>query len=257
MTRRSLFLLLSLLCVHFSMNGQYVYHDVIPNLFINDTQYTIDLNQDGVDDFILHNANVGAPQYNWTDNVSPIDTNQVVCDVNGPLVLHTNDTVSVNSSWGTANQLMLYMSMQYVSGNWNNTTGIQYVGVRYAANNSWHYGWIRLQAGVQMMVYDWGYNATADSSIIAGNGIDVGIAAHEWQPASVFASGKEVTINLAQQTQPAVFKLYNANGQLVVHQQIAQSKTSLNCAAFPTGIYFAEVYCDEKVFSQKLVLAEQ
>jgi hypothetical protein len=235
------------------MNAQYIYHDVNPNVYLINTQYNIDLNQDGINDFRLSTSTTWAPTYNGFHSIYTYDTNQVVCDANGPRVLNTNDTISANSQWGTNGQLLLEMNMQYVSGNWN-SVGIRYVGLRFAINNSWHYGWIRIEVNNNIILYDWGYNATPDSSIIAGNGIDVGIAPNYLGFSSVYAYGKQVKVNTEQQSTPTVFRLFNSTGQLVNQQELEAAETFINCEKLPAGIYFAEVSCDGKVFSQKLLL---
>lgn len=237
------------------LNGQCVHFDPSPDIYFQNTTRHVDLDWNGTSDYGVTNSFFGPPQYNWADWLGGTDSNQVLCDANGPLALNAGDSICSNSqTWSSTDDLLIqYMSMNYYAGNWDNV-GQRYAGLKFVMNGQWHYGWIRLSVGGSATILDWGYNLQPDSCITAGCADINGISYYNKDLFSVFSSGKQLKISLENGNSAAVLNLYNSSGQLVLQQTLNAPETLIDCAELAPGIYFAEVCDGERLFSQKILL---
>ncbi|NRA10944.1 MAG: hypothetical protein HRT57_03190, partial [Crocinitomicaceae bacterium] len=142
----------------------------------SNSQYLLDVNNDGTDDFNINNTGVSL-------YISPLlSINEVLGSPGNqsiyayPFALNGTDPISSGqASWFNNGFSSGYNSLNYeggVYGNFINVTD-KYVGLRFDIGGSIHYGWVRLdvnQAGDAWVVKDYAYNDVAGLPINAGEG---------------------------------------------------------------------------------------
>lgn len=264
------FFILLLLLVSFTAKAQIVYHDENPDAMIGyntsvvHESFYIDMDIDGPYEFNIETTHWGPPCNSSRCTITPVVSNQFVtsqllCDNTGAFALNAGDMIGPDPiNWGYYPVLNNYPGCNDPNtGYWVGVSD-KYVGVRFSINGFWHYGWINLtQVGYTVTITGWAYNAQPDCAVIAGDLIYSGITQVSSTGSSplVFSFGSAIHVQLPPAISSGKLRLYNACGQLVLQQELENNKTTITCGAEP-GIYFAELYCDEKMFAQKLLLTD-
>lgn len=162
--------------------GNVIYTDETPDFNgIVGSQYFLDLNNDGIDDFrIWHNGSSNL-------YISPLTATNEVLGSGGatfayPFALSSGATVSsgagtfFNNGYAGGFQSLNYGSCSF--GNWCTVTD-RYIGLRFDIGGNIHYGWVRLDvnnAGSVWTVKDYAYDDVVGNSISTGTMGSPGVA---------------------------------------------------------------------------------
>ncbi len=180
--------------------AQIVYTDVNPDQAFRDSGavYHLDLDNDGISDFdiayikrvVTFSGHCFGPHTNYNINITPLQSNLVLSDVNSrSYALSLNDVVSPGSSYwsNTPNQALISASWQCVApsrgcdvcsntyhlatsviGNWSDTSD-RYLGLQLVKGNNTYYGWARLSvSSAGFTIKDYAYNSIPNDSVYAG-----------------------------------------------------------------------------------------
>ena len=158
-----------------------VYTDIEPDFVSDDlnTNFGLDLNNDGIVDFTLKSLNE-----NWAFWVEPnLNTNNVnaLAAVAGPFESYIIplDKNSIISSLAVSYFYDWYGGFivmelcdtfpPYCYYSWQERTD-KYLGLRFQINEETHYGWARLDVSspTKWIIKDYAYNATPNMPILAG-----------------------------------------------------------------------------------------
>lgn len=157
-----------------TVNANIIYTDEVPDFSGSiGSQYFLDLNNDGTDDFrIWHNGSLNL-------YLSPLSGSNEALGSGGatyayPFALSSGAMISSGAGAFFDNGYAGgYQSLNYGScsfGNWCNVTD-RYIGLRFSIGGNIHYGWVRLDvnfSGSVWSVKDYAYED------VAGNGIPAG-----------------------------------------------------------------------------------
>jgi len=172
-----------------SANAQVVYTDVDPDetFATVDTQYDLDLNNDGTVDFHILRLSgtagaairvVSCPAGNevlGSTSATGAFFNAYALDAD--VAIDATETI-----WnGTINGGALTLAWGSGSGNWAAGATDKYLGLRFDIDGATHYGWVRLDAaaaGESFTVKDFAYESTPELGIIAG---DMGSPAEDFE----------------------------------------------------------------------------
>ncbi len=246
-------------------NAQIIYHDVDPDAtFTNDgDSLDIDLNNDGVNDFMIWLLNDPANAYSV--RLYPEMGNEALGSASAgsgffyPFALNANDMISSGQSmWnGTINAGALTMAWKYVAGgsygNWFGATD-KFLGVRFLAGTNLHYGWIRLDVsanGDSFTVKDWAFNAQSDGPIMASQ--TTGIQDQLSVEASVYAHNATLFLTLSQDVKGTV-SVVNMLGQTVRDIEITGAKMEIDLSDCDGGIYMVTINSANGNYTKKIAI---
>lgn len=153
------FLILSF-CISAITQAQIIYHDE-PNTLHTDL-YTIDIDNDGYEDYYIDVDNLNFICYsmpaNFSGNCYGGGTSLIYFNLNQPISSSTNwDCNEAGVTIDTENNY-------------------KYIGIKFSASGQTYYGWIRLKSENASFIIDgWAYNSIPGESINAGQQSSVGI----------------------------------------------------------------------------------
>jgi hypothetical protein len=217
------------------VDAQVVYTDVSPDYVGGfGTQFFLDLNDDGINDFNIYNSNSNL-------YIAPVNSsNEVLGSVSYsfayPYALNFQAPISSGAGSFTNNGYSYgYQSLNYGSGsfgNWVNVTN-KYLGLHFQVGAQDYYGWARLDVGTSGNVWtlkDFAYESTPGRTILAGvvladtalnvTASDLGNAGNGSDLVVAFDSArneqyvKEYRIMVVKATAAAGFDLAASNGVL-------------------------------------------
>ena len=156
----------SLIAATGMVNGQVIYTDVDPDKYISGEDYYIDtydldLNNDGIVDYVFGSKNMIYDNYCIESNsiyVNPNIANAMASSNWGVKVLEPGDVIDGGMSWAYGNMLLAYhydkvvcwggggSTWTFSTGNWLNTYE-KFIGLKFRINNGTHYGWFLLSTG--------------------------------------------------------------------------------------------------------------
>jgi Secretion system C-terminal sorting domain len=185
--------IIMLTCFLSNSKSQIVYTDVNPDSVINGS-YNLDLNNDGVADFILTDTTWLVTQgrcgtaTDYIFKITPLHNDAVLSDtIYYPYALQANDSIAADlSSWLiAANQALAQLQWQcdrcggaedghycfrsFGTGHWVNLSGDRYIGLQLIKGSNTYYGWVRLSKS-PFSVKDYAYNSIPGQPILAGEG---------------------------------------------------------------------------------------
>ena len=163
-------------------DGAIVYTDVSPDFAGGiGSQYFLDLNNDGTDDFRIYSVQSGSSSYSYVNlYIEPLGANNDVLGSGSsnyayPFALNSGQTISAggsswfNNGYGSGYQSMVWGYSNSL-GNWPSATD-KYLGLRIQVGGNTYYGWARLDVnadGSSFTVKDYAYEDVANLSINAG-----------------------------------------------------------------------------------------
>jgi hypothetical protein len=161
-----------------------VYTDVQPDLTSTDT-YNLDLNKDGVTDFVISHTNSPLVCGNWhlaghfnAIRAIPTGTNQVVGNGSSAINMTINTLITLSSKiWNNSSLLIAsyysyvvnpYCSIPHQANEASSSSG--YLGLKLIANGQTYYGWVNLSTSLasSFTIREYAYNAVPNHSILAG-----------------------------------------------------------------------------------------
>ncbi|PLW95415.1 MAG: hypothetical protein C0592_00265 [Marinilabiliales bacterium] len=243
-------------------NGQVVYHDVSPDhaLSANDV-LLIDLDEDATDDYMLRMFEFSSTSiYYKRAVIDPLNGNMVMIAsatsaYQWASALNNYDFIGGGTNWlgGMAELGFNYAGYTYggfVDGN------DHYIGLKFYIGGTLHYGWARVNipSGIPyMLLKDWAYNASADTPLLAGQGIGTGVEDSVLSDAEIFSFDKIVTIKLSEQID-GVVRIYNTIGQMVYSDEISNTEMKIDLSNMQSGIYTVVIESDDNVTQKKVNL---
>jgi hypothetical protein len=275
----------SILASSLAAQGQVVYTDVIPDvtlggtLSLNDTTYTLDLNNDGTFEFNI------VLTYSGTDPLAPgpsfhetmngdfnVQNNKILIYRTGiyyPVGLKVpcgNDIPATSYFYGSQFAGLSWQVGAVSADHWNNIHD-RVVGLKFKIGTDVHYGWVRLDMNTldsipNIVIKDYAYEATALQSIVACDTLAVGIPHSNTgkNEVSIFpnpSDGKCVfkfenpLKNRVEITVTDVFgkDVYGTN--MMLNSQ--QHQLSFDFSHLASGIYFIQLKSEEVSFSEKWI----
>lgn len=242
------------------VNAQVVYTDVNPDstIFNSIFYYEIDINSDGVDDFVIRRAFSNDAGFYFTDTL-----NNKVIYMNAKIAaMDINQIIDAQQTWSSPQ----YDNELCSSGNPNFAgKGDKYIGLRIKKNNSFYYGWIRINISSddsKVVIKDYAYNQTANASITTGKETT---GVNEWlgevtNATTVYPNPFNVstTIQFNTKTTNAQLTIYNVVGQNVkTIKQITTNTVKIERDDLTAGIYFYELEQNSKTLSTgKLIITD-
>ena len=147
--------------------GQTVYSG-LKNIVVKNTRDSIDIDGDGVKDFVIKNT-LGGIHYAFIDNLQPSNS---WLGNNSVKALSSKVYISSSSSFnGKAGLLGRYNSISHSSwGNFNGQ-GEKFIGVKFLIGTDIHYGWIRVnipETDDSVTIVDWAYQKSTKVSLATG-----------------------------------------------------------------------------------------
>ena len=152
------------------------------------SQYFLDLNNDGIDDFRIHATTAYTTSYGYTYGANlylqPLAANNEALGTGTtnyayPFALSSGAPISNGAgSWFNNSFSGGAMSLNYGScgfGNWCNVTD-GFIGLRFNIGGNTHYGWVRLDVGGSGNVWtvkDYAYEDIAGTPILAGDMVTI------------------------------------------------------------------------------------
>lgn len=229
-------------------NGQIVYTDVDPDFSGNSgDEFFLDLNQDTVNDFRIHQSGYNLFIEPLTASNSVLGSGSSSNTFVYPYALSSGAVVSagqpvwLNQGFSGGFQSLNYGSSSYCSfGNWCSETD-KFLGLRFTVGGNIHYGWAKLDATFDngWTIKEFAYNSTADESIEAGQQT-LGVSSNDIQDVRIVGLNK--SIGLYNLTETTEYTLYNIEGKQLLNGKIENANSSvIEANQMTSGIYILEL----------------
>jgi hypothetical protein len=281
-----------------SVNAQIVYTDVNPDVVRSCSftggcggAYSIDLNNDGINDFILAptastfscscngGPHGGTNVFGQRDEATISSTSiSWIADTVGGYALNTRIDSSLD--WINANHSLALKQMVCVpcsfggsslsqppsTGPWNNVSG-KYVALKIKVGTNFYYGWIKLGVAiagysVSITIMEYAYNSIPNQPILAGETNATGIIENSFASSiSLFPNPatNHLTIALGNNCKKAEVTIADITGKIIYSIPIAigTSETQnidVNTEDFSEGIYVVQIQASDFIATKKLVV---
>jgi len=244
-----------------TVNAQVVYVDINPDVSITDgiDSLLLDLDSDSNVDFAFrdrfgHQANIFASAYS---NYA-IASNGFTGGFYYGIVLNQNDVIDPADIRFKMGQIVL-ASTWYSSTYGNFGDGVDhYVGLKFQIGTNYHAGWVRVNCGSTTgqpyLVKDYAYEATANTSILAGQTTS-DVNEMPLAMLSVWSYNKQLNLNFGSLNFSNTFvKVFNTTGQLILTKEIEAQKTTINLESLASGLYMVEVTNNKESITRKISL---
>lgn len=235
-------------------SGQIIYTDINPDEGGSGVLYVLDMDADSNSDFGVRHINqtaAGMP-VNRLLALIPVDSNSIalsnsiLASTNSsyvyPLALNAGDNISAsNALWNnSAIQTMNFSSCSFYYSNWCGETD-KYLGLRFKIGTNTHYGWARLDVGLNptnWVIKDYAYNSVADASITAGQ---MPLGLKNTLADQVEIVGLNKTIALYHLPGNTSYRIINMTGQSVLEGSTADNSFVIQNESLKTGVYVVEL----------------
>lgn len=134
----------------------------------------------------------------------------------------------------------------------------RFAGFRIPNGVDFNYGWIRLSinvTGSDVKIHDWAYNSATNEPILTGQTFK-----HEEPEVPTTVSSVEIfsygsTIMIKQEgDEPLDVTVFNSVGQLIIHSESNETRTTVQLHDMPAGIYIAKVRTQTHQTSKTVIL---
>ena len=278
-----------------STNAQIVYTDVNPDVVrscqfsgLCGAAYSVDLNNDGINDFILApqkktfscgNCNNLSAAIGQVDSAVISSTSQswIANQVGGYAL---NAVIDSSLSWTNGIQVLALNSMNCMAcpipnrtylnqspstGTWNNVLG-KYLPLKIKVGTLSYYGWVKLSVSiagyaVSITIMGYAYNTIANQPILAGQtcttpgisplslGDGLGVRLFP-NPAT-----NHLTIDLGSNNKKVDVTITDITGKVIYITNAANSeKIEVNTEDFAAGIYVVQIQSADFIAMKKLVI---
>lgn len=270
-----------------SVDAQIIYTDVSPDVVIDTTlgTYALDFNNDAAPDVQFnvqhvsgsgtYQASIGTFTYTYSGSYavagtppgggmqqglvpsgsSSSSTSTVVPLNNGDAI---NGLANFSSSGALGYDITFAIpafgySLPYLGGEFLGSTD-KYLGVKFTAGATTHYGWVRLDVAADastITIKDYAYNQFPDGEILAGQMVGLENISVE-EKVTVKTTLNEAIINVTPDLIGGKVNLYNMSGQLVASTSIQDVDTKLSFEGIETGIYTVAAQFDAGQVTKKV-----
>jgi hypothetical protein len=186
-------------------NSKIIYTDVNPDSVIlksSTDSFRLDMNNDGINDFVLHRSSVGgicggddlfgySYRYHTSLSVAPANgNNEIITDSAYALALDSSSVIAADSLWAADPQTLIAGTIRitgrcengpsFIGGHWINVSD-KYLGLKFTKDNKIYYGWARMSSSYsfsptpgaylipgQLILKDYAYNSIPNQPILAG-----------------------------------------------------------------------------------------
>jgi len=252
-------------------NAQIIYKDIDPDFALTDsaadgffTVVFLDLDSDNVNDFTFFAlsselAGGTGPTFNLAGVLPYSGTNSSNANGNG-IVGSTNSVGSyyvsalnqgalIGSSLNAWTQIGRVGTLvwDYLAGQkfgqWKNDVTDKYMGVHFLGGDAaYHFGWVRMdvfQNPIQIVIKDFAYNSTPDSSIHAGDAGNIGVpSVNSNSNISMFAFEKKVFISSPNVPgDQMTIAVRDMIGNTVITQTTKESTVHMSLNDLANGMY--------------------
>ena len=242
-------------------SGQIVYTDVDPDEGGDQVHFLLDLNGDFITDYeIRHNpSGNGANAIRVHTDVA----SNAVLGMNGggnynyPFALDSAAPISSGATdWlqHSTYQTLNWNSCSYSGSQWCGVTD-KYLGLRFDIGGNTHYGWARLDVGLDptnWLIKGYAYNSTPDEGIAAGDEGTLTVGDQYFKDFIYFVDANS-QLNLRANAPMENLQLVNIIGQEVISQKLANSNEIINISSLKSGIYIASISINGNTQSFKIV----
>jgi len=284
--------IISVMIYSASSYAQIVYTDINPDVVRSctftggcGTAYTVDLNNDGINDFTL------APRFRTFTCGNCRNLAAVFADRDSAIIRSTAqswiaDTVRgyalntlIDSSLEWTNNLHVlssitsncqicpsgrgnYLVRPPASGPWTNVSG-KYLGLKIQVGSDFYYGWIKLGVAiasytVSITVMEYAYNSTPNQPILAGQKPITGIIGNEFASSiNLFPNpaNNHLTIDLGNNNQKVDVAISDINGKIIYSTTAAQ-QLEVNTTDFAAGMYVVKFQTGDYIGTKRLIIAK-
>jgi hypothetical protein len=236
--------------------------------------YLLDLNADGTDDFAFTSADTTVAGttsgLSYTLDIKagvlyPLSSNSwmanssdtTVANVPSGSSIGVSDFNGLGSSGSYLGMMLdisiplLGYSLTYPAGNFLGVDG--YVGLQFDISGATHYGWARVEvssAGDNLIIKEYAYEATADSSIQAGaNGVGIDEISSLVEVRNV---NNEILILTTEKLDNALATITSISGKQITTQAINNQVEKIKLNDISSGIYFVNINSDRGSITKKV-----
>ncbi len=270
-----------------SANAQVVYTDVNPDYLLtgNYNTYSLDLNNDGVEDYSVVNLDTiqsyvsGSYSYKATIKGAalrnPVVSNSWLINSSAsfyePTPLNQGDAIGSSGMFGSyssslgapivanfeysylLNGVTVYTS-NYTFGDFSfDQEGI--LGLKFNINGNYHYGWARIEVTSNGLVSikDYAYESNPNTSIVAGNN-GSGLVGISNQLSDIDVSMLNNSLQIVNKSSDNQLQLTvtTISGQTILTTQIQDELETISMDEFAAGIYLVKVNSESKVYTKKI-----
>ena len=272
-----------------SANAQIVYTDVNPDVVRSCSftggcggAYSIDLNTDGMNDFILaprasqfgcgcrgryalgqrDSAVISSTSTSWiADTAGGYALNTLIDSslgwTNALHLLALQPMVCVPCSFGGYN-----LSQPSASGPWKNISG-KYLALKIQVGTNFYYGWIKLGVtiasySVSITIMEYAYNSIPNQPILAGETNPTGIIENSFASSiNLFPNpaNNHLTIALGSNNQKVKVTIADITGKIIYSTTASETqKVEVNTKEFAEGIYVVQIQTADFFETKKLVV---
>ena len=272
-------------------NAQVVYTDMNPDILLNcsgnnlcSEEYSLDLNDDGISDFILATNKLSNSCGRCTANgilvIGPVYSAEIsataqswIADTVGGYALNT--LIDSSLGWTNDSHILAKASRDCVPcvrgnyfvdvpprGPWSNIFG-KYLALKTQVGTDFYYGWIKLGVGINISfvtitIMEYAYNSLPNQPILAGQtsvtGITENISASSISlypnPATNY-----LTITLQGDNKKAEVTIMDITGKIFYSTTENETQElKINTKDFAEGVYLVQVKSEDFMATKKLVV---
>lgn len=262
-------------------DAQVVYHDINPDSTFsnNGDVFNLDLNHDGTVDFQINLSQNSGGGSSWFFSTNDVrinpqgSSNSMVITSNYAAALSSGAAIGSANSFTTSNLMASkWVSTSYYStgsgsyytwtsyssyGNWLGAQD-KFLGLKFKIGANTHYGWARLDVSSnadQFTIKDYAYNATANTSINAGDmGGPTSISEVTLlQNINVMANNGQLKINIPVEYIGYNLKVVSMMGQEVINNKLANTTTSFDISSQAKGVYLVLINGNNQAYANKII----
>jgi len=193
-----------------AVNAQQYYSSLSPNAKFSEREdIKIDINNDGILDFLLHlkmSVRVDGPTnsevHTYYFQIQASKNSEVAVHNDSASIFLFNDTINDEVLWSSKNTINIQYitnSREFSVGQWShNREG--FLGLRKLIGDEYHYAWIRLHYNLlhSMWAVDMAYQEEATEAIIAGEGLPSGATAIVGEDRHNFSDGRDIQVSFTK-----------------------------------------------------------
>ncbi len=274
-------------------NSQIVYTDIIPDILLNCSgnnvcsgNYSLDLNADGIDDFILApkklqngcgacNSLVFVFGDGFSAEIRSTAQSWIADTVGG---YEFNTLIDSSLDWGNDLHILTRALQDCVpctapgrgnhfvdappTGPWSNIHG-KYLALKTQVGSDIYNGWIKLGVGINInfvtiTIMEYAYNSIPNQPILAGQTMTTGIVDHSFASSiNLFPNPADdhLTIDLGSHNEEVQVTIADITGKVVYTTLATETqRVEVNTKDFAEGIYVVQIQAGVFLGAKKLVV---
>ena len=272
-------------------NAQVVYTDMNPDILLNcsgnnlcSEEYSLDLNDDGISDFILATNKLSNSCGRCTANgilvIGPVYSAEIsataqswIADTVGGYALNT--LIDSSLGWTNDSHILAKASRDCVPcvrgnyfvdvpprGPWSNIFG-KYLALKTQVGTDFYYGWIKLGVGINISfvtitIMEYAYNSIPNQPILAGQTLTTRVIENSIASSiNLFPipADNHLTIDFGSYNEEVKVTIADITGK-VVYTTVATDTRSVevNTNDLPAGIYVAQIQAADFISTKKFAI---